>query len=82
MKVKLNKQLIIEGEHLQAFLDGVNEAASHGTPGVPTLTDSYHKIMSDIAKSKQNTIMTHAQSKFVNTHTGDQLMNPNYKGKQ
>lgn len=76
MKIKLNKQLIIEGDHLQAFLDDVNTAASHGTPGVPTLTDSVNKFMSDVQKTRHE--MTPDQIKLANMRAGDLLMNPNY----
>lgn len=77
MKVKLNKQLIIESDHLQAFLDDVNAAAERShSPGVPTVTDSINKFMSDNEKTKH--IMTPEQIKEANMNTGDILMNPNY----
>lgn len=47
MLFQINKQLIIES--LDQFLDDVNKAASHGTPGVHTFGDTVAKIKADHA---------------------------------
>lgn len=76
MKVKLNKRLIIEGEHFDEFMKGVNEAASHGTPGAPTLTDGVNKVMSDMAKERAHaTSLTQAQIRYINTNNDDAIRN-------
>jgi hypothetical protein len=62
-KVKKDDKPIVEESstknHLGEFLKTVNDA-SHGTPGVPTLTDGVKKFMDDNKKIKE-----HKQEAFV-----------------
>ncbi len=75
------------GLTLSSSLDKIksdaNIAASHGTHGVPTITDGINKVASDMARIKQNSSnMSRTQVKEANMNTSDlisQQLTDNYK---
>lgn len=63
MKVKLNKQLMLETDtdHWNEFVTDVNTAASHGTPGVPTITDTWHLMQQQAAAERLHALQQQAR---------------------